>query len=108
METESYGTLDKQASISNDSDSKEIDTKEILEELYHGWLGEKIINGVWVRDPTLKRMMNESGASFLISEIKSRFIVDHAEFINTIKRCVTLPRYQIRSNSKSINFGRIF
>lgn len=73
MEVESQGTLDDKKIISQDSDTKEIDTKEILEEMYHGWLGEKIVDNVWVRDPSLKRMMNESGASFLISEIKSRF-----------------------------------
>lgn len=56
-----------------DSENKEIDTKEVLDDLYHRWLGEKVINSVWVRDTTLKRLMNEQGASLLISEIVPRF-----------------------------------
>lgn len=70
MQEEIY---DDQKIYVNDSENKEIDTKEILDELYHGWLGEKVVNGVWVRDPMLKRMMNKAGASLLISEIKTRF-----------------------------------
>lgn len=67
------GTLDPKRLYSQDSENKEIDTKEVIEELYHGWLGEKEVGEHWVRDPTLKRLMNEQGASLLISEIKARF-----------------------------------
>lgn len=60
----------------DDSDKWEMDVEITLDNLYHTWLGEKQVSGIWVRDKKLIKRMNELGASFLISEIRPRFNVN--------------------------------
>lgn len=64
---------DNQRLPPQDSDKWEMDVNVTLDEMYHTWLGEKGKGAQWRRDERITRRMNEDGASFLISEIKSRF-----------------------------------
>jgi hypothetical protein len=54
-----------------ESDKFEIDFSESLDEFYHELLGEKLVNGVWVKDFYMKKWINRSGASIVMKVIKS-------------------------------------
>lgn len=73
---QSTSTKDYQKLSPNDSDQWEMDVETTLDRMYHGWLGEKLRNGIWDRDEKLVKLMNEKGASFLISEIRPRFNIN--------------------------------
>lgn len=76
LEKEAKSTNDGGKSSEKDSDKWEMDVDVTLDRLYHGWLGEKLIDGVWKRDTKLKRMMNEECASYLIQILNGHFNVN--------------------------------
>lgn len=67
------GSKDTGKMDSTASDRWSTEVEELFDNKYHTWLGEKLKNGVWDRDKQLNRLMNEECASYLISQISSRF-----------------------------------
>lgn len=65
-----------------DNSRWEIDTGATIDSFYHELLGETEQGGLWVLDKTLKRWMNERGASWVKSEFKSR--IDKITFLSKL------------------------
>lgn len=76
LQKETNSTNDFKKRSPDDSDKWEMDVEATLDQLYHTWLGEKVVNGKWVEDPKINKRMNEKGASLLISEIRPRFNIN--------------------------------
>jgi len=55
---------------SEESDKYEIEFEETLDNFFHMLLGQKLVNGVWVRDPYMKKMINKAGASIILQTIR--------------------------------------
>jgi len=73
LEKDTKGSMDGGKVDNSASDRWSTEVEEIFDIKYHGWLGEKLVGGAWTRDKYLNRMMNESCASYLISQITSCF-----------------------------------
>lgn len=58
---------------SDESDKYEIDTNEALDLIYHNLLGEKQVNGVWIRDKNMVKLMNKEGASIIMINLNHLF-----------------------------------
>lgn len=70
MQKEVKGSMDAGQQVDNDSDKYEVDLiNATLDKIKHEWMGEKLDNGVWKRDPSMPKMMNKGGASYLITEL---------------------------------------
>jgi len=54
-----------------------METEPLLDKIYHKLLGEvENDEGLWVRDESISRIMNELGASELIQELRIRFNIN--------------------------------
>lgn len=91
LQRDAKGSMDGGKQQQTDSDKWEMDAETTLDRLYHGWLGEKLKEGVWVRDVKLKKMMNEECASYLIQILHSHFnvnmqfsVIDQNELIDIL------------------------
>lgn len=62
----------------------EMDMKPFFDDIEHSLLGERKINGEWIRDPLLTRTMNELGASKYIQAVKSR--ANHHQQLSEFKQ----------------------
>jgi len=58
---------------SNENERWELDTKPLLDRIFHDLLGEVEIDGTWQRDIKRRRSMNELGASEFISDVGPLF-----------------------------------
>jgi len=70
------------ALMSDDPNTMELDTEPFLERIYNEILGNSKVDGVWRRDPSMVRIMNELGASTFRHEVSSRFSCSYEFFLS--------------------------
>lgn len=66
-----FGQTKDAGKISSDeSDKYEIEFEETLDTFFHNLLGQKLVNGVWVRDPYMEKLINKAGASIILQTMR--------------------------------------
>jgi len=55
---------------SEESDKYEIEFEETLDGFFHNLLGQKLVNGVWIRDMYMEKLINKAGASIILQTIR--------------------------------------